>query len=125
MDTKNAPRRENLIIDHKGLQPIPNDEKLLGYNTQSDQYGGFVTYPLIQDCQDETLRKELIAAGLEPKDAEHIVQAVANDCEVFLTRDEDTIIKPHKQWLEQRFPTLKIRLPSELLSELASALPAG
>jgi hypothetical protein len=55
--------------------------------------------------------------------AEHLVQAVYNDCRVFLTRDEDTIIKPHWQWLEQRFTNLRIRLPSELLNELAAAPP--
>jgi hypothetical protein len=63
MDTRNAPRRENLIIDHKALQPISKDEKLLGFNSQSDPYCGFICYPIIQDCQ-------LVAAGLGPKDAE-------------------------------------------------------
>jgi hypothetical protein len=80
---------------------------------------------LIADCQDETLRRELLEHGLEPNDAEHLTQAVCNDCGVFLTRDEATIINPHRQWLEQRFPNLKIRLPSELLNELASAPPSG
>jgi len=52
--------------------------------------------------------------GLEQRDAEHITQAVCNNCDVFLTRDEDSIITPHRHWLEQKFPGLKIRLPSEL-----------
>jgi hypothetical protein len=39
---------------------------------------------------------------------------------VFLTRDEGSIIKPYRQWLEQRFPNLRIGLPSELLKELAA-----
>jgi hypothetical protein len=80
---------------------------------------------LLSDCQDETLRKEPIECGLEAKDAEYLTQAVCNDCEVFLTRDEGTIIMPHRQWLEERFPNLKIRLPSELVNELVSAPPAG
>ena len=121
MDTAKASHRENLIIDYKALQPIQNDERLLGFNTLSDPYGGFICHPIMQDCQDEALRMELIEAGLEPKDAEHIVQAVCNDCGVFLTRDENTIIKPHRQWLKQRFPNLRIRLPSELLSEIVPA----
>ncbi len=113
--TAKKTQQDSLILDYKALKPIPKDERLLGFNSQSDRYGGFISYPLIADCQDETLRKELIEHGLGPKDAEHLTQAVCNDCEVFLTRDEATIINPHRQWLEQRFPNLKIRLPSELL----------
>jgi predicted nucleic acid-binding protein len=122
--TAEKTQRDSLILDYKALEAIPKDERVLDFNSQSDQYGGFISYPLIADCQDETLREELIEHGLEPKDAEHLTQAVCNDCEVFLTRDEDTIINPHRQWLEQRFPNLKIRLPSELLNELASAPPS-
>jgi predicted nucleic acid-binding protein len=125
MATAKKTQQDSLILDYKALQPIPKDERLLGFNSQSDRYGGFISYPLIADCQDETLRKELMEYGLEPKDAEHLTQAICNDCEVFLTRDEATIIHPHRQWLEQRFPNLKIRLPSELLNELASVPPGS
>jgi hypothetical protein len=123
--TAKKAQQDSLILDYKALEPIPKDEKLLGFNSQSDQYGGFISYPLIADCQDETLRRELLEHGLESNDAEHLTQAVCNDCGVFLTRDEATIINPHRQWLEQRFPNLKIRLPSELLNELASAPLSG
>src|SRR5262245_54019722 len=118
MTTTEKAQRDALILDHEALQPIPKDEKPVGANNQSDQYGGFISYPLVEDTQDDTLRSELIQSGLEPKDAEHLTQAVCNDCEVFLTRDERTIINPHRQWLEKRFPNLKIRLPSELLNAL-------
>jgi hypothetical protein len=97
----------------------------LPLNNQSDQYGGSISYPLVADCQDETHRRELLEHGVESNDAEHLTQAVCNAFEVFLTRDEATIIKPHRQWLERRFPNLKIRLPSELLNELASAPLSG
>lgn len=120
MDMAESERRDKLILDCKALQPIPKDEKLLGFSHQSDPYRGFTTSPLIADCQDETLRSELIDHGLDPRDAEHLTQAVCNDCAVFLTRDEATIIGPHRQWLEQRFPNLKIRLPSELLNDLSA-----
>ncbi len=122
--TANKTQQDSLILDYKALQPIPKDERVLGFNSQSDQYGGFISNPLIADCQNETLRQELIEHGLEFKDAEHVTQAVCNDCEVFLTRDEATIINPHRPWLEQRLPNLKIRTPSELLHELASASPS-
>ncbi len=122
MNTPEQNQRNSLIVDFKGLAPIAKDEKVHGFHTQTDQYGGFVSYPLVSDVQDETLCKELIQHGLKPRDAEHITQAVCNGCDVFLTRDERTIIKPYRVWLEARFPTLKVRLPSELLEELASLL---
>ncbi len=122
MNTTEQTQQNNLIVDYKALEPIPKDEKVHGFHTQTDQYGGCVTYPLVSDVQDETLRNELIQRGLKSRDAEHITQAICNSCDVFLTRDERTIIKPHRPWLETRFPTLKVRLPSELLEELASLL---
>ncbi len=118
MNTPEQNQRNNLIVDYKALAPIPKDEKVHGFHTQIDQYGGSVSYPLVSDVQDETLRTELMQRGLDRPDAEHITQAICNDCDVFLTRDEKTIIKPHREWLETRFPTLKIRRPSELLKEL-------
>ncbi len=120
METKDQTQRDYLIVNYKSLEPIPKDEKVHGFHTQYDQYGGFVAYPLVSDVQDETLRAELMQRGLDRPDAEHITQAICNDCDVFLTRDEKTIIKPHREWLETRFPTLKIWRPSELLEELAS-----
>ncbi len=122
MITKKQTQRKNLIVDYKAREPITKDEKVHGFHTQTDQYGGVVVYPLVSDVQDETLRKELIEHGLEPRDAEHITQAVCNGCDVFLTRDERTIIKPYRPWLETRFPTLKVRLPSEFLEKLSFLL---
>jgi hypothetical protein len=54
--------------------------------------------------------------GLEQRDAEHITQAVCDNCDVFLTGDEDSIITPYRHWLELRFPSLKICSPSELVA---------
>ena len=121
MNTTEQNQRNSLIVDYKALEPIPKDQRLLGFHTQTHQYGGFVSYPLISDVQDEALRKELTRRGLDLRDAEHITQAVCNGCDVFLTRDEK-IITRHRAWLETRFPTLKVRLPSELLGELQPLL---
>jgi hypothetical protein len=120
MKTSNETQRNRLIDDYNALQPILNDEKLLGFNIQISQYT-CINSPIISDVQDETIRKELMDGGLEQRDAEHITQAVCNDCDVFLTRDEASIIKPYRQWLEQRFPKLRVFLPSELLEFIAGA----
>ena len=55
------------------------------------------------------------------RDAEHLTQAICNNCEYFLTRDEKSIIRPYKQKIEERFASLKIRLPSELVEEFRAS----
>jgi hypothetical protein len=118
MDTVEVMKRRSLVADYEQLKPITKDEKVYGFHGQADQYGGFVSNPLVSDVQDEAVCRELEQRGLERRDAQHITQAVCNDCDVFLTRDRKTIISPHRSWLENRFPRLKIRLPSELATEL-------
>jgi hypothetical protein len=118
--TKDESKRSKLLDQHAERELIPKDEKVVGYNAQSDGYS-FVGFFLLSDVQDEALRSELMTRGLAQRDAEHITQAACNHCDVFLTRDKKTIIVPHREWLETRFPTLKVRRPSELLAELISA----
>jgi hypothetical protein len=123
--TNQSEQMIRLRADYEALDPVPMDEKVHGFHSQFDERGGGA-YPVVSDVQDEALRDELVQRGLvkinkgreDRSDAEHITQAVANACDVFLTRDENTIIRPHRPWLESRFPQLKIRLPSELASEL-------
>ncbi len=122
MKTPDETQRDYLIVDYRALEPVPKDERFYGSYTLSDPYGGRIENPLVSDVQDEALVRELREQGLKNGDPEHIVQAVCNECDVFLTRDIKTIIRPHREWLEKRFPGLKIRLPSELLDELTSQL---
>jgi hypothetical protein len=116
MKTKDESRRNQLLVEQAACKQIPKDERPLGSQIVTDQYGGFVDSPLVSDVQNEDIRAELITRGLKQTDAEHITQAVCNDCDVFLTRDQDTIINRHREWLHQRFPNLKVWLPSELLA---------
>ena len=120
MNTKNEVKRKHLSNEHGALTPTPKDEKLPGFHTLTDRYS-FFSWPMLSDVQDEAIRAELIARGLKLRDAEHITRAVCNECDVFLTRDIKTIIKPHKKCLEQRFPKLKVWLPSELLAYIQAA----
>ena len=106
--------RQKLIEDYECLQPVPNDEKLHGFNKVTDYLGGCFTYPLISDVQDEVICAELEKRGLRHQDAQHITQAICNGCDIFLTRDFKTIIKDHRTWLEARFPNFKVRKPSEM-----------
>jgi hypothetical protein len=120
MDTEELTKQQALVADYEQLEPISKDEKVHGFHNQADQYGGFISNPLVSDVQDEAICRELEQRGLERRDAQHITQAACNDCDVFLTRDRKTIIGPHRSWLENRFLRLKIRLPSELATELGA-----
>jgi predicted nucleic acid-binding protein len=123
LNTNNEVQRNFLIVECDSLKPVLKDEKLLGFHTNYDQFGGFVCCPMIADTHDDALCEELKKQGLEPADAQHITQAVCNDCGIFLTRDERTIIKPHGQWLETRLYPLKLLRPSQLLEALELAVP--
>ena len=118
METFDDSQKSALLQDYESLEPVRKDEKVLGMQTQEDRYGGCVVYPLVSDVQDEAMCQELTDRGIKLRDAQHITQAICNACDVFLTRDEGTIIKRHRQWIEQRFPMLRVRLPSELAAEL-------
>src|SRR4051794_23078702 len=59
MDTKHLIKQQSLVADYERLEPIRKDEKLLGYHNQVDQYGGFISNPLVSDVQDEAICREL------------------------------------------------------------------
>jgi hypothetical protein len=117
--TKAITQRDKLQADYDALDQIPKDENVIGFQHLTDHRGATVSiYPFASDILSETLYKELQQRGLSDRDAHHITHAVVNECDVFLTRDERTIITPHREWLEQRFPRLKLRTPSEALAEI-------
>ena len=66
---------------------VPNDHRLLGFQSQDQGRQGFISSPMISDIVDEDLFAKLIAAGLKDADAKHVMYAVANDCQVFVTLD--------------------------------------
>lgn len=84
----------------------------------SDQYGGFVCSPIMSDIQHEPTRDQLIQIGLSREDAEHISQAIANQCDYFLPKDEATIIK-YRDQIRKRF-FKKLRTPVELVVDFHS-----
>jgi len=122
--TKNAQQLAKLRSDYNELPQIPNDEKFYGTDRLvTFPYGGLIENPLVSDVQDEKLCEELVQRRMRKADAQHITQAVCNHSDVFLTRGEETIIKPHRLWIETRFPSLRVRTPSELVNEVGSMCP--
>jgi hypothetical protein len=46
----------------------------------------------------------------------HIIQGSCNGCNVFLTRDEDSIVIPHGYWRDTRFPQCQDSCPRSFWS---------
>jgi len=111
-ETRDQQQRQKLREDYEGLIPIPNDVKFLGSYSLPDGSSGVMA----SDVQDEAMRDELLQMGLTRRDAEHLTQAICNHCDVFLTRDQKSIIK-YRTTIEARFP-IKVKKPSELVAEI-------
>jgi hypothetical protein len=130
--TKDPARRAALKADCELLERIRHDEKPIGFNTMSDHRGLFTTgHFIFQDVHDPKLCKAIYAEIKKRvsrandfatrRDAQHLAQAIFNMCDYFLTRDVKTIIKPMRGWLEQTYPPLLIRRPSECLADICGA----
>lgn len=110
--TKDPQQRQKLRGDYERLTAIPNDVKYLGSYSLPDGSGGVMA----SDVQDEAMCDELLQMGLTRRDAEHLTQAICNHCDIFLTRDEKTIIK-YRTKIEARF-SIKVKTPSQLAGEI-------
>jgi hypothetical protein len=98
--------------DYQALRQIENDERV-GFACSQD--------PLVSNVQDDDVWTALIQGGLSVRDAHHVTEAKCNDCNVFLTRDGQIIKR--RGWIEGWVRGLKVRLPSEVVSERLSSRP--
>jgi predicted nucleic acid-binding protein len=119
--TSDPELRKRLVREVEERERLPYDEKVVGNNVLSDRYTHISTF-ILADVQDqETCDLLEKKGGLDPRDAQLIAQAIyeKNKCDVFLTCDEDTIIKRYRRaGLDKQFPRLKVLMPSELLKML-------
>jgi predicted nucleic acid-binding protein len=99
-------------------RPVPlvkENEKLLGMHHYDDQAGGFSTYPMITEYVDATLFEKLKNAGLREADARHLMYAVYNKCDRFVTADRDFLRR--RSQLTTLCGNAKIVRPWELAAE--------
>lgn len=103
-----------------------DDHKVLGFHTQTDQYGGCISNPLITDIVDEQLYADILAilvTGLTSRkkkekakdDAKHMMYAVHSGFDYFLTHDKGILSRRAK--LEKRCPSIQIRKPSQFVAK--------
>jgi hypothetical protein len=111
------PAVRNALGQSRGDVPVVQDDhRVLGFSTLTAQYGGFIANPLVSDIVDETLFTELKKSGLKDADARHLMYAVCNQCDRFVTLDPDFIDR--RDDLETLSRGLRIVKPSELVTEL-------
>jgi predicted nucleic acid-binding protein len=108
----------------KGLHALEiakDDHIVLGSSTITDPYGGFITNPIVTDIVDQRLYDLLLATGLGADDAKHLMYAVHNGYERFLTWNRKDFLN-RKAKLEGLCPSIKIQKPSELVAELSTRI---
>ena len=106
------------------LELAKDDHKVLGFHTQTDQHGGCISNPLVTDIVDGKMYEDLLAAGLKTDDAKHLMYAVHNGYQRFLTCDNGILCR--RGVLENRCcPSMRIQRPSELAAEFSDATEKG
>ena len=110
--------RSQLAARTDDVALVPNDHRLLGFNTLRDNVGGFFSGPLISDIIDEELLGRLkTEAGLEEADARHVMYAVRNGCDYFVTLDEKDLL-PNRSSVDAICKTMRVLKPTEAVKEL-------
>lgn len=118
--TRNKELREVLRRHYETFETVANEHKVKTFHNQSDQYGGFISYPIMTEILDEEVFFQLCQMGLERMDALHLVMAIFNKAEVFLTADPDFF--KLREEIRNRF-SIRVMKPTELVKELSNVRP--
>jgi predicted nucleic acid-binding protein len=116
--TKDPVKRARLEAARSEVSAVATDHVVLGFSELSGPYGTIATNPIATDIVDEALFADLKSSGLDDSDARHLMYAVANACDRFVTLDPDFLDR--RIALEARCQSLRILRPSELVAELQS-----
>jgi len=118
--TRDDTTRQLLKDARPEVPTVPDDHRVLGMAHYQDRFGGMMSMPLVSDITDRALYDALVAAGLKTDDAQHLMYAVTNGCERFVTMDTKDIL-PIRHQLEPLCRGLKIARPTELVAERTNA----
>jgi hypothetical protein len=117
--TADVSKRDALAAASHLVSVVPNDHRLLGFNTLGDGVTvAFTSHPMLSDIVDVRLFADLTTfAKLAVDDAKHVMYAVANDCPFFVTMDTKDLL-PKRRLIEGVCPQLKILWPTEAVAAL-------
>ena len=105
----------------EGLHELPRvttDHILIGFSSQDMGYRGFVSAPLVSDVIDEPMFSKVTSIGLKEADARHFVNAVHEECGIFLTTDPD--FHDIRESLQALYPSIRIFTPIQLREFIAA-----
>jgi predicted nucleic acid-binding protein len=114
--TKDEARRSALQAAREEVSVVATDHLLLGLNHQYGPYGTTAITPILTDVVDDSLFADLSAMGLRNSDAKHLMYAVTNQCDYFVTLDRDFLDR--QICLEARCRSICIVTPLELAAML-------
>ncbi len=116
--TTDLKKRAALAASADLVSVVQNDHRLLGFANLDYGARGFISYPLIDDIVDPTLFEQLTKnAGIKNADAKHVMYAVANDCDYFVTLDTRDLL-PKRSAIKSICPQLKIMMPTEAVTAI-------
>jgi hypothetical protein len=113
--TKDPVKRAQLEAARGEVSAVATDHILLGSNHLTGPYGTIAVTPIITDIVDKALFADLKSIGLQDTDAKHLMYAVVNICNWFVTLDHDFLDR--RATLEARCQSLRIVKPSELVAK--------
>jgi predicted nucleic acid-binding protein len=104
-----------LQIVYNLLKDVPHveDLTLVGFHNDWHRYGG-VSNPLFEE---HPISKNLREIGLDRMDAYHLMQAIYNECDIFVTCDVKTILRYCVE-IQKQFSAIRLLKPSELVGQL-------
>jgi hypothetical protein len=112
---KNRPPAERVFYLLEKVEFI-QDHTVHGFANQEGPMGTVCSYPLVSD---DPVSRKLREIGLGRTDAHHVMLAIHNGCDYFITCDTKSILK-YRLAVEAKCPEIKLRKPSQLLAELAA-----
>jgi hypothetical protein len=119
--TTDVQKRAVLAASVDLVSVVQNDHRLLGFANLDYGARGFISYPLIDDIVEPALFEQLTkSAGLKDADAKHVMYAVANDCDYFVTLDTRDLL-PRRSAIQSLCPQLKVMRPTEAVATLRTA----
>ncbi len=121
--TRDEMKRSQLEAARDLVSVVQADHRLVGFQNEMGLLGTIVSNPIISDVVDESLFADLKRLGLKAPDARHFMYAVANNCDWFVTLDDDFLGR--RSLLENRCPSIRVAKPSELSTELKRGKLSG
>jgi predicted nucleic acid-binding protein len=99
------------------FEVVADDHRVIGFWNQEGRFGTESTNPMVTEIVDERLFSDLKKAGISGGDARHLMYAVHNKCDRFVTLDCRDLL-PNRSAVAPLCRGTKIVKPSELVAEL-------